>query len=82
MSTVPAKRLDPDSVCLAIVEAIAEAERIDPLDLGYSLGDHVDTDAIEAMTAHRGGEWVLQFWVPDHTITVDSDGFVTVDGQR
>ncbi|WP_284009936.1 HalOD1 output domain-containing protein [Haloarcula pelagica] len=68
-------------VTVAIVEAIAEVEGREPHRLGYSLGTHVDTDAVERLAAMDNREWTLTFSVPDHEITVTGDGTITLDGE-
>lgn len=69
---------------VAIVEGIAEKEGIDPTDLGYSLQQYIDTDVLEALdaTGGRKGEWRLRFRVADHTVTVDSEERVLIDGSE
>ena len=69
---------------VAIVEGIAETEGTDPTDLGYSLQQYIDTEVLEALesSGNRKGEWRLRFRVADHTVTVDSDGRVLVDGNE
>ena len=62
-----------------VVETIADANGVDPLDLDYALGNYVDCDALEALARHPGTAWTLSFEVPDHTVTVTSGGTVHVE---
>ena len=70
------------SLTTSVVLAIADAEGVDPMDLDFVLHDYVDTDAIEQLLAHDGGEWTFTFEVEAHTVTVTSDGVVYVDGNQ
>jgi hypothetical protein len=61
-----------------IVEAVAEAKGTDPTDLSYSLQEHIDTEALQLLAAHSGSTWTLSFTLPEHEVTVTSDGVVRV----
>lgn len=65
---------------ITVIEAIAAAEGEEPLDLGYALEEYIPVDAIEALAANGQGDWNLRFSVPDRTVTIDSEGSVTIDG--
>ncbi len=71
-----------DSVSLSIVEALADAEGVEAGDLGYTLEAHIDTDALAQLASHGSASWTLSFEVPDHEVTVESDGRILVDGQE
>jgi hypothetical protein len=64
-----------------VVEAIAEAEGIEPQELEYSLYQYVDPEAIEGLVEMDDTEWELTFSVPDHEVTVSSNGGIRVDGE-
>lgn len=68
-------------VIVAIAEAIAEVDGCEPHRLGYSLGDHIDTDAVERLAEMDNREWELTFSLPDHEVTLDGDGTVALDGE-
>jgi hypothetical protein len=38
--------------------------------------------AIEQLASHGTGSWTLSFELPDHTVTITSDGVVLVDERR
>ncbi|MFB6080362.1 MAG: HalOD1 output domain-containing protein [Haloferacaceae archaeon] len=67
---------------VAVVEGLAEREGVDPTALDYSLQQYIDTDVIEALDAmgDRKGGWKLQFEVSTHTVQVDSENHVVIDG--
>lgn len=66
---------------IPVVEAIAEVEGVDPLDLGYSLHEHVDTDAIQGLVEGGYEGWELSFQVPGHDVVLRDDDGVYVDGE-
>lgn len=63
-----------------IVTAVAGTDGVAPAELDYALQDHVDVDAIDTLSGHPDSTWTLSFDVPDHTVTVTSDGVILVDG--
>jgi hypothetical protein len=64
----------------AVLEAIAAHRGVDVSDLEFVLHDVVDTGALNALGRHDGTGWQLTIQVDGHTVTVDDDGFVLVDG--
>lgn len=70
------------SLSQAVVEAVADAEDVDPLDLGAPLYDVIDPDALDALfgTTHEGGRRTgrVTFEYCGHTVVVASDGAVTI----
>lgn len=69
----------PESLTYEIATAVAAAEGVELSELDLTLRDHVNPDALEALAAHENSTWTLQFELPDHTVTVTSDGVVCVD---
>jgi len=65
---------------LEIVDALATTEHRAPQELEYSLHEHVDTDALQALASMDRTDWELTFHVPDHQVTVTGDGSIHVDG--
>lgn len=65
-----------------IVEAIANAKGITPQELDPPLHQYIDTDAIRLLESHETASWTLSFELPDHKITVTSEGLILVDGVR
>jgi len=69
-----------DSLSRTILDAIAAHRGVDVLDLDFVLHDAVDTGALNTLGRHDGGDWHLTLSVDGHTVSVDSDGLVLVDG--
>jgi hypothetical protein len=65
-----------------IVEAIADAEGVDSENLDITLEEHISSEAIRLLADHEGGSWTLSFKLPDHKVTVTSDGIILVDGAK
>lgn len=70
------------SLTTKIAEAVAAVEGVDATDLEYALHDYVDTDALRLLTTNSRGSWQLAFELPDHDVTVTSDGAILVDEVR
>ena len=65
-----------------ILGAIADAEQKEPEDLKIVLQDYIDTDAIEWLAAHDSDSWVLQFEIPNHSVTIKAGEAVFIDGVK
>jgi len=66
------------TVVQRVIEALAEAEGIDPLELDPPLYEAIETDALESLAGHDG-EWALQFTVDGHVVAVDGGEEITVE---
>lgn len=62
-----------------VVEALARADNIDPLAMTTPLYDVIDPDALNAVL-DTDSPVEVTFEYDGHTVTVESDGRVTVDG--
>lgn len=71
-----------DTIPVEIAKAIADAEGVSPDNLDYAVSEYIDLEAIEQLAAHNTASWTLSFEVPNHNVTVTSDGLVLVDGVR
>ena len=78
--------LDPehgDAVSVAVVEAIADRQGVDPTEVDFHLDEHVDADALDALARHASANddasWSLEFDVAGVSVTVRSDGRIAVD---
>lgn len=71
-----------EPLSVRVVRSLADARNAEPADPGFRLGDTIDTDALDAMAAHSGGGWELQFEVNGHDVRVSPDGPVIVDGEE
>ena len=69
-------------IVIGVVKAITDAKGIGLHELDSPLQEHIDTEAIQLLAAHETASWTLSFELPDHTVTVTSDGVVLVDGVR
>jgi hypothetical protein len=72
----------PRSPIPEIVDAIADAKGTDPQRMDITLQEHIDADAIQNLADHETATWTLAFELPNHNVTVTSDGLVFVDGVR
>jgi len=71
-----------ESPTIDIVQAIADAKGVDPIELDTPLEEHIATGAIELLASHDSASWTLSFELPNHNVTVTSDGLILVDGVR
>lgn len=76
------EQAENDSLTVSIVERLAAAEGVEPTDLDYTLYDYVDPDALDALMDGTDTDFYLRLQVADHTVTVDNDGFITVDADE
>lgn len=69
-----------DSPSLAVIETLAEARNVSPLELDQSLYDVVDPDALDALFQESDGltSGHVRFNVGDAEVTVTADGDVYV----
>lgn len=70
-------------VCLAVVEAIADAEGIDATELSPPLYEAIDTDALNKLFAatrlNEGMSGQISFCYRGYDVTVYDDGQVAVE---
>jgi len=59
-----------------ILEVIATEKGVEPTELDFILADYIDPDAIEQLAAHDRASWTLTFELPEHEVTVTSDGTI------
>lgn len=74
---------ESDHVSVAIVEAVAEAEGVQPAELTPPLYDVVDTDALDRLFAPNSQrqltEGTTRFTYNGYTVTVEADGEIRVE---
>jgi hypothetical protein len=63
-----------------VAHAVADTKDVDPENLGYTLEDHVDTDALRLLADHENASWTRSFELAEVNATVTSDGLILVDG--
>jgi hypothetical protein len=66
----------------SVVQAVADAKETDPMDLDCPLYEYIDFGAIRQLADREDTSWTLSFELPDHDVTVTSDGVVQVDEIR
>lgn len=69
------------SICVDVVRAIAAVEGTTPRNLDFTLHEHIYTPALNELYRSAQGEWRLDFEVPGHEVTVQSDGRIIVDDE-
>ena len=70
-----------DNVVVAVVEAVATVEQVEPHELDYSLHDYIDTEAVTSLAAADRSNWSLTFQIPDHEVTITGEGEIRIDGE-
>lgn len=72
-----------DPVSMAVVEAVAAREGVDPVELSPPLNDAIDPDALDSLFSSRADESAgiesLQFEFCGYTVTLSGDGDVTLE---
>lgn len=63
-------------------KAIADVKGIEHPQLELILENYFDMNALEALYDHKSSSGTLSFEIPEHTVTVVSDGTVFVDGTK
>lgn len=71
----------PESMTSDIIEAVADSEDVEPDELELVLNDYIDLDAVNRLAEHDNSTWTLNFELPEHSVTVTSDGLILVDSQ-
>lgn len=62
------------SVYRDLVQAVAEEKETAPEEVDPHLQKHIALDAVALLACHENTSWILQFDLPDTTVTVTSDG--------
>lgn len=68
--------VSPDS--LQIIKAIAEYEEMDPLELDFVLGEHIDTEALERVLDADVEYLQVSFTINGVAVSVASDGTIMI----
>lgn len=69
-----------DQVSLDVIETLASVTDTDPLTMEPPLYEVVDTDALDSLY-ESGAEASVEFEYNGHTVAIDADRTVTVDGR-
>ena len=62
------------SLSVTVIEAVAAAKRVDPVDLPSPLADSIDPDALDVL--FRNGTGRVSFDYSGYEVTVDANGTV------
>jgi hypothetical protein len=63
-----------------VVEALADAEGVEPTELEYAIHEYIDPEALDGLLEAGDSYCRVEFAVADHVVTVDRDGTIHVDG--
>lgn len=69
-----------ENLVTEVVLALAAVEDVEPLELEYTLADHIDPELLETLEATDNHSCELSFRVENHEVTVTNTGVVHVDG--
>lgn len=72
--------LEQDRIIVDVVEALAEADRLELEEVEYTLYEYVNPTVLTELANHDTGTWTFRFDIADHEVTVTSDGRLFVDG--
>ncbi|WP_254278723.1 HalOD1 output domain-containing protein [Haloarcula marina] len=74
------KKTESTPPSVLVVDAIAEVEGVEPIDLDFVLEDQIDTEALDDLFAHDSPPKTVEFNVGSHHVIVTDDA-VRVDGR-
>ncbi|QFU84188.1 hypothetical protein GCU68_13045 [Natronorubrum aibiense] len=63
-----------------MIEALAEADRLDLDEVEYTLYDYINPEILMLLANDAGNTWEFTFAVANHEVTITSDGRLFVDG--
>lgn len=70
------------AVSVAIVNAVADANGVEPLELDIVLEEYIDVESVRQLMAHESSNWTLSFELPENTVTITGNGYIRVDGDH
>lgn len=70
-----------DQISIDVIETIASVTGTDPLEMDPPLYETIDTDALDTLYK-RGADARIEFAYDGHTVVVEPDRTVTVDGRE
>lgn len=65
-----------------VIESIAESKGVPPSELDFVLHDYIDPEALDLLASHDGGPWTLSLELPEHEVTITSDGLILINGRK
>lgn len=69
-----------NDIVIELVEALAAIEGVSPIELPFSLTDHIDPVVLQRVVAEGSNPERLTFTVADHRVTVFGSGEFVIDG--
>lgn len=66
---------------MAVLDAIADVDGIDPSEFDTPLYSAIDPDALDCLL-EAGADVTVTFEYEGHTVTASGDGQIVVDGER
>ncbi|SIS05929.1 hypothetical protein SAMN05421752_10963 [Natronorubrum thiooxidans] len=69
-----------DRLLVDVIEALAEADRLEPEEVEYTLYEYLNPEILTQLADDEGNTWEFTFAVADHEVTIASDGRLFVDG--
>ena len=73
------REIENPSVSTAVIEAIADAESVEPTELDLTLYEAVDVDALERLCRDGDESLVLSFEIDDYRIRIRGSNSVVVE---
>ena len=73
--------MDSD-LTVELTQSLAAERGVEPTEVEETLHEHIDLEALERLSRHESGSWLLSFELPDHTVTVTSDRQITLNGHQ
>lgn len=70
------------NIVVEVIEAVAQADGVDPTEVDFSLSDHIDPTVLEKLGDMDGGVWELTVRVSDHQVRLTHDRAIFVDGTK
>lgn len=65
-----------------VVEAIAQSDDKDPLEMDFTIADHIDPEVLEKLGDMEDGVWEFTFRISDHQVRLAHDGAIFVNGVK
>lgn len=69
-----------NNIVVALVQAIAEVEEVEPRQLEFSLAEYIDPDVLVKLDDMDSNFWEATFRVADHEVTLSHRGAIFIDG--
>ena len=66
----------------AVLREVADAKGVTVDELELVLYNHLDPDILDRLNAHDGTSWIFSFELPEHTVTVTSDGRIHINDKQ